>query len=127
MAIQSKFCFTEFDGTFSYLSVDLAVRQGVSDKDLQNIVKVHERRVRIFKQIAAIEDPIILRDLARAVEEIEFELQRLWKLPQNRARHTWWEKVPKCKCPGPNIEGKTGNFIAGRGWRVIDLDCPIHG
>lgn len=111
------FCFTEVDGTSSYLSVDLAVQQRVSDEDLQKIVEVHDRRVRIFKQIAVIEDPIILRDLARAVEEIEFELQRLWKFEENRTRHIWWRKVPKCKCPDQLVGG----------FRTISLDCPIHG
>ena len=59
--------------------------------------------------------------ISEQVTELEFELQRLWKFPQNKEFHKYWLSVGHCECPNlDNLER------LGYG-RIINLGCPVHG
>lgn len=61
-------------------------------------------------------DPVAL------IEDIEFQMQRLWKFEENRDMHTHWLRIKGCTCPEyDNMERR------GTPYRVLTASCPWHG
>jgi len=100
----------------------LVKKQGLSEEEVKLIVLKHEEREKVFEQMERIEDPRMLHSFASLVELIEFELQKLWKFPQDAQQHCWWFRVPHCRCPKLDNAERVGT-----GQRVINGDCPVHG
>lgn len=119
---REDFFFEDEEGIAILLNWDLAKRQGCLD-ELWLIVDAHTRRVALFRKMAEtpVEEKARLTDLAYGVECIEYELQGYWKFKQDRNYHSWWFKVPHCRCP--TIDNYGVLFI---GRRIITESCPIH-
>ena len=117
--------FHYFDerGTVVMLNHPLAVKQGCDDREMWLITDAHTRRIAIFKQMAEVpvEDVRALRALAYVVECIEYELQGYWHFKQDRDYHTFWFRVPHCRCP--KIDNADWMY---RGRRITVQGCPIH-
>ena len=120
------FVFMDNTGHIVELNYILAEEQSLSDHDMNCIIEEHLKRVKIFKQMEETDDKKTLRALAKKVEQIEYQLQELWRFEPNNLYHTWWHQVPKCKCAGP----RSGYNIAKHEvtvFRKIADDCIIHG
>mgnify|MGYP001813114494 FL=1 len=109
------------------LNERLLEKQGIDEEGAQRIIALHEKRENMFDLMRALdpEDPqqrISLREWAEKVEELEFELQDAWGFPQTRDMHSWWYRLPHCKCPiMDNMD------VMGTDLRYFNGDCPIHG
>ena len=89
-------------------------------EQVPELIKVHKEKLDIFMIMKDLEDPEMLRKCADQVTEKEFELQRLWGLPEDRNGHDWY-MVPKCECP------KMDNHdYKGTKYSVRSGNCPIH-
>lgn len=108
--------------TQTILNPDLIKRQGLTEEEVFNVRDWHNRREQLFGLMERSVDPAWLQILAEAVEKVEFELQRAWKFPLNRNMHTWWMRLPHCRCPQmDNMER------VGTPYRIRSEGCPIHG
>ena len=63
-----------------------------------------------------------LKCYAKLLEAVEYNMQRVWKWPQDKNRHTWWCRIPHCKCPDMDNKDFLGTEL-----RYFNSDCPIHG
>lgn len=118
-----EFCYTDIDGSMVPLNWDLAQTQKLSSGNMELIVQAHCHRVSVFMDmvLTSNDDGDELRALARFVEGLEFELQTLWGFEQDKNFHTWWFKVPHCRCP--KIDNADSMYF---GRRIITESCPIH-
>ncbi len=60
--------------------------------------------------------------LANTVKDIEFMLQKNWNFPQNEEFHSYWFRMPGCKCAKMDNQERLGTPYA-----VITKSCPYHG
>jgi len=67
-------------------------------------------------------DKNFLRQCAKEVEELEFQLQESWKFEKDKNYHRYWWTLPKCTCPKMDNEDRFGTD-----YHVYSSDCPIHG
>lgn len=61
-------------------------------------------------------------DAVEMVEDIEYELQGLWKFDRTSDFHVHWNMVRGCQCP--DLDNRE---LVGTSRRVIVFDCPYHG
>lgn len=104
-----------------HINLILVKKQGLTEDEVLDILRWHEYRMSVFDIMEATDEPERLRHLAQVVEDIEFQLQKLWKFPQSRDYHTWWNRVPKCRCPRMDNQD-----YHGTPYRVISGACPVH-
>lgn len=96
------------------LNQRLIHRQGLSDKEVHDLCRLHDKKDLIFEKFAATRSKKVYKSLVAELEGIEFAMQKAWKFNQDRNYHTWWNKVPKCKCSSFSGE------------RQYNPACPIH-
>jgi hypothetical protein len=69
-----------------------------------------------------LDNPELYDDPVKRIEEIEYLLQSTWGFPENKASHSYWNKIKGCTCP------KDDNFFAfGTGVRYYNRNCIWHG
>ena len=63
------------------------------------------------------------REIANRIEQLEFNLQRLWGFGESQMHHRYWSSLDMCLCNADSMDN-----IDDRGFRrTIRLDCPLHG
>jgi hypothetical protein len=109
------------DGSLGLVSPSLIISRKLESDMVASIRQLHIDRDVIFSHMRESDDPSTLKELARQVEAIEFELQANWGFDVNASFHEWYD-VPKCRCPKLDNRERRGT-----GYSVIATDCPIHG
>lgn len=109
------------------LNAGLVEKQGLSERDINDITKLHELKHYVFQIMDSVkgvtdDDRLILLQCVDMVEKIEYKLQQTWKFKIDRSWHNWYE-VPKCGCPKMDNRGYKG---VGD-YRIINRDCILHG
>lgn len=102
----------------------LVKNQGLSKKDVLELQDLHGVRARLFDAMGELDpekDRDSLRLYADLLQSLEFDMQRVWKFDQDPEFHSWWYRVPHCKCP--KMDNADPIFFN----RIISMDCPIHG
>jgi hypothetical protein len=99
----------------------------IKDKviDLDGIAKlegVHAKRIDLFNRIEKETDIVKLHEMAKEIDEIDFELQDGWGFDRDKRYHTWWYRLPKCTCPKMDNKDRLGTDYC-----IINRDCPLHG
>ena len=89
--------------------------------NLEDIKTVHQTKLDIYDAIRYESDPRILRSFANDLTLCEFELQKLWKFPEDARFHRFWE-TPRCECPKMDNEERYGTSYS-----AISLGCKLHG
>lgn len=106
------------------INLELAQRQNLSEDEVFKIEQLHYSRRLLhdaITQAISAGNKTVARAIAKALPEIELELQKLWKFEQNINYYKFWY-VPRCSCC------KLDNDDAfPSGYYVINLSCPIHG
>lgn len=98
------------------LNKDLIKRQNLSAEDVATLEKLHKELDDVVNNPYNYTNPVAL------IEDIEFQMQRLWKFGENRDMHTHWLRIKGCTCPRlDNMERR------GTPYRVLMGDCPWHG
>lgn len=111
-----------FDGKPVYaLNASLVLRQKLDASELRALKSLHAEKLKYFKLMKETDEPEQLREYAKQVEFIEFEMQKNWHFPQDASYHEWY-RVPKCTCPKMDNEDRRGTE-----YKSIDPQCPIHG
>lgn len=106
------------------INLELAAKQKLSEDEVFKIEQLHYSRKLLHDAIAqalAAGNKTVARAIAKALPEIELELQKLWKFKQDIGYYKFWN-VPHCKCSWLDNEDA---FPSGH--YVINLSCPIHG
>lgn len=106
------------------INLELAQRQNLSEDEVYKIEQLHYSRKLLHDAIAqaiAAGNKTVARAIAKALPEIELELQKLWKFKQDIGYYKFWH-VPHCECPKLDSDDA---FPSGH--YVINLSCPVHG
>ena len=109
------------------LNQRLIEKQGLTDEDVRHLEYLHKIRADLFDLCERI-DPddslgiLDLRTYAALLESLEFDMQRVWKFEQNADFHSWWYRIPHCKCP--KMDNSDPIF---HGRRIFTNMCKIHG
>jgi len=110
------------------LNERLIAEQKLTKKDVSAIEELHEAREDMFEIMEEL-DPYEERELLQLkmyvvlLESLEFNMQRVWKFPQDKHRHTWWNRAPHCICKQTDDSFKMVGFKG----RVLNHKCPLHG
>lgn len=99
-----------------HYNVALADKQGLTEEDREHLDKVYEE---LFH---ALEHPEEFADIEANIRQIEFNLQRLWRFPEDPKFHRYQLEIKGCTCPiFDNMElfGHTAD-------RYRVSDCPHH-
>lgn len=106
------------------INLELAAKQQLSEDEVHKIEQLHYSRKllhdAITNALAAGNQPVA-RAIAKALPEIELELQKLWKFEQNIDYYKFW-LVPHCECSRLDNEDAFPS-----GYYVRNLSCPVHG
>lgn len=111
----------------SFLNPHLIVKQGLNEDEVRLLEELHEKRLNLFKLMASCDpkmkgDRVMLAEYAQQVEQLEFRMQEAWKFDKDRNMHSWWFRVPHCRCPKLDNEEHIGTP-----YRIFTQDCPVHG
>lgn len=98
------------------INMPLARSRNLTDKDIEEL----EATYLLLRNV--LEYPELTGDPTAKVTELEYELQRLWKFPQDAKFHKYQLFMKGCTCPvldNAELYGHTkARYIAG--------DCPWH-
>ena len=106
------------------INLELAQRQNLNEAEIFQIEQLHYARSLLheaIQQAVAAGNVNVARSIAKALPEIELELQKLWKFKQDLNYYRFWE-VPGCQCPSMD---NSDAFPSG--YYCINSSCPVHG
>ncbi len=110
-----------FNKRQSTINTNLAIRQNLTDEDVENIKKLHAIRNCYFGLIEVTDDKSELINIRDIITQIEFSLQKIWGFEEDARYHRFFD-IPKCDCP------KLDNSdLLGTGHRYINPNCILHG
>jgi hypothetical protein len=95
--------------------------KGIDESGVAKLEKIHAKRINLFNRIEKETDNEKLYEMAKEIDEIDFELQDGWGFDRDKRYHTWWYRMPKCKCPVMDNQELVGTEM-----RIIDSSCPLH-
>lgn len=94
----------------------LADKQGLSAEEREALDGTYEALLYAF------EHPEEFEDIERTVRDFEFQLQKLWKFPQDPKFHRYQQHIRGCTCPVmDNLE-----LVGYDEHRYRISDCPWH-
>ena len=105
----------------SSMNPHLIKKQKLTQKAVDGLTKLHVLRVELFQEFNNVKDmnKQEIQELVLELEDLEFNMQWVWKFKEDKTFHTWWHEVPNCSCESYlNLFGRP---------RVIDRKCIIHG
>lgn len=113
--------------TKEMLNPKLVEKQELTEENIQAIIDLHNRRLHLFHHLKKLDPETAegrteLREAAKTLEEIEYDMQTEWNFPQSRSHHSWWYEIPHCRCPYYDNRDAWGTDQ-----RYIRPDCPVHG
>lgn len=97
------------------LNEELLKRQNVSKESEAELEILYDNLYNLLTYPKDYDDPVA------QIEELEFEAQRLWNLPQDRNYHRYWKAIDGCRCP---VSDNEDPMYFGR--RITVEDCPWH-
>jgi len=108
------------------LNEHLIKQQDLNEDDIAELEELHDTRARMFDKMAALdpkndEDKDTLILYSHLLESLEYNMQRLWKFEQDSDMHSWWFRVPHCRCPKMDNADPLYSSV-----RIFRHDCPIH-
>ena len=90
-------------------------------ENLDEIKELHSERLHLRDMMEDTEDDDFLLLCNEYYTLIEYELQVLWKFPQDSNFHKFWNR-PKCICPSLDSEDSYPS-----GHYVVNQECKLHG
>lgn len=105
------------------INMRLAESRGLNEREIRDIRIKQELRKLILKKLEEL-DPKTqkceLKVLVKLWTQNEFDLQKLWKLPQDKNFHRSFD-LPHCTCPKTDNKENLGADLF-----IKSADCPIH-
>lgn len=112
-------------GKRHYVNLSLAKSRGLTCDDVENIVRLHRalnKNINAFKK-KKFKLPFDYKLMRDNFHFVHSQLQRLWKFPDDKTYHPFWE-LPYCTCPKLDNEELQ---MANSTLRYHSSDCPYHG
>lgn len=108
------------------LNQSLVSKQDVSTDKEQHIIELHKILNSVIKSMRTLDpenqrDLIELKESVKIVESLEYMLQCSWNFSVDKNYHSWWHRLPHCRCP--NMDN---NERQGTQYRVYNGECPLH-
>lgn len=105
-----------------HLNQNLVARNNVSYTAQLQLCELYDKLEALIEEGNASLSVEVNRGIADKIEQLEFNLQRLWGFPESQIHHRYWSKLNMCLCNANSMDN-TDDF----GYRrTIRLDCPIH-
>jgi len=92
-----------------------------SANDQEELKNVYISMFKIFEKMETA-NITLMYSLVNKLEQTEFKMQELFGFKQDRNYHRYWLHSPGCTCPKLDNQDNYGTK-----YRIIDLDCPVHG
>lgn len=104
-----------------YLNDRLAIRQGITDEQLEALKVTHQLKHMLFEAAKKyLERPTTLRMLAASFDSLETEQQKLWNFNPDPSFHRFFD-FPGCTCPKIDNAERLGIPQ-----KIHSLSCSIH-
>ncbi len=103
------------------LNSQLAKKQRISEEQRESLYKLYEYMDELLKQ--ASEDKNLEKtgkSYSDRMATLEFSLQKNWNFPEDKLKHTWWNRFKGCTCPVMDNDERFGFE------KIITCDCPFH-
>lgn len=91
------------------------------EENREAILKLHVKRNTIVELMEVVDDMEFLKLSDKKLDELEIELQKLWKFPKNKNYIAFWRR-PKCNCPSMDNEDAYPT-----GYYYRSSNCILHG
>ena len=106
-----------------HLNQNLVARNNVSYTAQIQLCELYDELEALIAEGNASLSVEVNRGIADKIEQLEFNLQRLWGFPESKMHHKYWSQLSMCLCNANSMDN-----LDDRGYRrVIRLDCPLHG
>ena len=103
------------------LSLPLIKKMNLCQAEVDDIVKLHEKKLLIYTMAKNTESSPLLKALAEELKEVEFQMQDKWGFDRDARWHAW-HYIPKCDCAKLDNDD-----MRGTNYQIINTACPIHG
>ena len=105
-----------------HLNQNLIARNGVSLSSQLELCTLYDKLEELIEEGNASLSVEVNREIADKIEQLEFNLQRLWGFGESQMHHRYWSRLQMCLCNADSMDN-----LDDRGYRrTIRLDCPIH-
>lgn len=104
------------------LNKELLIRQGVTEEQRRNIIKIHKKLKKLKESIKTKPTKNEVKDILNMLRELEYQLQDNWNFPKNEDYHYHWLELPFCSCPKMDNRERIGT-----GYYIYNTRCPYHG
>ena len=106
-----------------HLNQNLVARNNVSYTAQLQLCELYDELESLIEEGNASLSVEVNREIANKIEQLEFNLQRLWGFDESKMHHRYWSKLDMCLCNADSLDN-----LDDRGYRrTIRLDCPLHG
>lgn len=106
-----------------HLNQNLVARNTVSYEAQLKLCELYDELESLIEEGNASLSVEVNIEIADKIEQLEFNLQRLWGFPESQMHHRYWSRLDMCLCNADSLDN-----LDDRGYRrTIRLDCPIHG
>ena len=106
-----------------HLNQNLVARNNVSYTAQIQLCKLYDELEVLIEEGNASLSVEVNREIADKIEQLEFNLQRLWGFGESQMHHRYWSQLNTCLCNANSMDN-----LEDFGYRrIIRMDCPIHG
>ena len=105
-----------------HLNQNLVARNNVSPEAQIQLCKLYDELEALIEEGDASFSIEVNREIADKIEQLEFNLQRLWGFDESKMHHRYWGSLDMCLCNA----GSMDNLDDFGFRRIIRMDCPIH-
>lgn len=106
-----------------HLNQNLVARNGVSPSSQLELCKLYDELDALIEEGDASFSIEVNREIADKIEQLEFNLQRLWGFGESKMHHKYWSQLSMCLCNANSMDN-----LDDFGYRrTIRMDCPLHG
>lgn len=106
-----------------HLNQNLVARNNVSYTSQLQLCELYDELETLIAEGNASLSIEVNKEIADKIEQLEFNLQRLWGFPESKLHHRYWSRLDMCLCNADSMDN-----LDDRGYRrTIRRDCPVHG
>ena len=106
-----------------HLNQNLVARNNVSPEAQTQLCKLYDKLEALIEEGNASLSVEVNKEIADKIEQLEFNLQRLWGFGESKMHHRYWSRLNMCLCNADSMDN-----LDDRGYRrTIRMDCPLHG
>lgn len=106
-----------------HLNQNLVARNNVSYTAQLQLCELYDKLEALIAEGNASSSVEVNREIADKIEQLEFNLQRLWGFGESKMHHRYWSKLNMCLCNADSLDNSDDFGYR----RTIRMDCPIHG